>query len=143
MLMKDDASLRATILRATRALCDAHAWKQSESWAWELAIAHLFRAAAELGDFRVEELSTLFSHGCYPVQMVVSDALIRSSPTKQTLGLVAKEILLQLGSHNFLSDWCCALQGYFSLFPLLTMSQESLESLEAVATCRFLLVLPA
>ena len=139
MLMKDDTSLQAAVIQATRSLCDAHEWKQSESWAWELPIAHLLRSATELGDSQVEELSTLFSHGCYPVQMVVADALICSKPTNQRMGLVAEEVLNQLGSHNFLSDWCCALQGYFSLFPLLSLS---LKSLEPVATCRFLPILP-
>ena len=138
MLMKEDLSLHTTVIQTALSLCDAREWKQSESWAWELAIAHLLRSAAELDDFQVEALSTLFSHGCYPVQMVVADALIRSQPTKQALRPVAEEILSQLGTHNFLSDWCCALQGYFSLFPLLSFSPESLEP---IVTCHSLLLL--
>lgn len=139
-LMNNDEVLSLTVCRVTCALLAHKKWIRGEAWVWEFALAHILACIdiQRITDNISQAMAALFSHGNHAVQMVLAKPLVqgirsnRISPT--VIQSIAIEISHVLGSHNFLTEWCCALSGYFLLLPVV-LSDCIFEDFQPIVTC--------
>lgn len=129
-ILRENKEIACLVASTVDTLARLPEWKEGEEWIWQFALSNLFGSLVELNEGCLLSESLLgtmigfFTSGNYPVQMVLIKpfiALLRMNNElnrllndhhQQAIGQVVCSLL---GSHNFLSEWCCALQGYFEL----------------------------
>ena len=139
-LMKDDEILSNTLCHVTCTLVTQQQWKQGEEWVWEFALAHILACvdSQHIIDTVSQAMGSLFSHGNPAVQMVLAKPLVEGIKCNQissnVVHSIAVEICHILGRHNYLSEWCCTLSGYFELIPVI-LSDCDFEDFRPIVTC--------
>ena len=125
-LMQNDIAIAKQISSTIYRLANSPEWEPREEWIWQFSLANLFASLVNLqqwafiSDSLTQTMITFFANEYYPVQLVLEDAFIsillnHPETTLQYRQPIGTTLCSLLGSHNFLSEWCCALRGLFDL----------------------------
>ena len=139
-LIKEDEFISNTLYHVTSTLVTQQQWKQGEEWVWEFALAHVLSCvdSQHIPDMECQAIGIVFSHENPAVQMVLTKTLVEGINSNQielsVVHSIAAQICHVLGSHNYLSEWCCALSGYFELIPVI-LSDCVFEDFRRIVTC--------
>ena len=146
-LMQKDTTIAKQISSTICLLAASPEWTPREEWIWQFSLANLFASLVKLQqwefipDSLIQTMVTFFSDEQYPVQLVLADAftsvLLHHPETlfqhRQSIGTTLCSLL---GSHNFLSEWCCALRGLFDLL-LVVWKDSPIHLIQPSVQCMF------
>lgn len=128
------------LVRVITRLHQQHDWKAGEEWTWLYDLV----LAAEVVNCRsssmVDMVLDWFRKGDYATQGLAGKLLCRwlkedrSVLSMDELSELREFIVKQLSTHNFLSEWNCALESYFYILSYVSPQEEC--TWEDVMNCR-------
>lgn len=108
-----------------------HDWNPSQEWIWLYDLALATQAVNHRTPAIIDMALEWFRKGDYATQGITGNLLCSwlhddtSIIPKNKLEELGEFIVQQLSSHNFLSEWNCALKSYFTILSYITPKEST------------------
>ena len=142
LLVRGEPTLQRAVVEVTSRLQTTHNWKKKEEWIWYYDMALLLSIKESLEEKDLVLLCEWFQLDDYAIHHL----LLRTycvwwerntplcSPYLETLVMRVERLL---ATHNYLSEWCCALPDYLRLVGIALHDRPSVltASYQEIGSC--------